>query len=125
MTHFALDPAMTDEDWEAARKLAAATRPATFTSAEICRQTGLTYRQLDRWCRKGWLRPDQPSKPETARRWEGSGHNCVFSSAELDVARIMARLVTLDVTPERAAHIARYPTIRQAWLENIAEAVQP
>jgi hypothetical protein len=95
-----------------------ATQPTTFTSAEVCRQTGLTYRQLDRWTTQRYLRPEQPTG-------HGSGHAYVWPHTEVDIARMMARLVALDVSAQRAAHIARYPTIRQHWIKSVTEAVRP
>jgi DNA-binding transcriptional MerR regulator len=93
-----------------------ATRPATFTSAEVCRQTGLSYRQLDSWNRMGYFAPlnDEP----------GTGHNRVWPQAELDVARMMARLVALGVTPEQAARVARDPFERDLWLDRVINATR-
>jgi DNA-binding transcriptional MerR regulator len=93
------------------------TQPVTLSSAEVCRQTGLTYRQLDLWCRNGYLQPDQPGKlTDPAGSWVGSGHERVWSPAEVDVARMMARLVALGVTTQQAAKVARDPDERLRWL---------
>lgn len=58
----------------------------------------ITYRQLDFWCSKGWLRPDQRG---------GSGHARTFSGDEARVARTMARLVAAGLKPDTAHAIAR------------------
>jgi DNA-binding transcriptional MerR regulator len=92
------------------------THPATFTSAEVCRQTGLTYRQLDRWTSQRYLRPEQPTG-------HGSGHAYVWTHAELDVARMMARLVALGVTAQQAAKVARDPIDRWLWFAGIRRVV--
>jgi DNA-binding transcriptional MerR regulator len=92
-----------------------ATQPATYSSAEVCRQTGLTYRQLDQWTNHRYLRPTQPTG-------HGTGHNRIFDQAETDVARMMARLVALGVTAQQAARVARDPQQRVRWLADIADA---
>jgi DNA-binding transcriptional MerR regulator len=93
------------------------THPATYTSAEVCRQTGLTYRQLDRWTSQRYLQPEQPTG-------HGSGHAYVWPLAELEVARMMARLVQLGISAQRAARVARHPTERWIWLGDIWAAAK-
>jgi MerR HTH family regulatory protein len=102
-----------------------ATRPATLSSAEVCRQTGISYRQLDVWCRRGYLDPEnvtkdgkwpvEPGVPGWGRR---------FPQAELDIARTMARLVLLGVTAQRAAAVARDPKEQELWLARVYLAVR-
>lgn len=65
----------------------------------IGRIPGLTYRQLDSWCTKGYLRPDIQSP--------GSGYARDFDHTEFAVAERMARLVAAGVLPAAAAVIAR------------------
>lgn len=86
-----------------------ATHPATWSSAEVCHQTGLTYRQLDRWTTQRYLQPEQPTG-------HGSGHAYVWTQDELDRARMMARLVALGVSAQQAAAVARDPMQRWEWL---------
>jgi hypothetical protein len=100
-----------------------ATRPATHTSAEVCHQTGISWRQLDTWCRRGYLRAEQYT-PFT-RMAEGSGYPRHFPKAELDVARTMARLVLLGVTAQQAAWVARDPQQRWRWLADVNVTVVP
>jgi DNA-binding transcriptional MerR regulator len=98
-----------------------ATQPATYTSAEVCRQTGLTYRQLDRWTTQRYLRPEQPTG-------HGSGHAYVWTQAEIDIAAMMARLILLGVTAQQAAWVARDPQERWRWLADViavAKGMQP
>lgn len=66
--------------------------------------TGLTYRQLDYWCRCGWLRP-LVARP-------GSGTRRVFPPEELRVATLMAALTKVGVLPAAAELFAR-----QGWLD--------
>lgn len=59
-----------------------------------------TYRQIDYWVRRGWLRPIGAAAP-------GSGVPRVFPPEELAVADRMARLVRAGLTPEAAHRAAR------------------
>lgn len=68
-------------------------------AAEVLADTPtITYRQLDFWCSKGWLRPDQRG---------GSGYARTFSGDEARVARTMARLVAAGLKPDAAHRVAR------------------
>lgn len=58
---------------------------------------GPTYRQLEYWCRRGWVKPDNPGC--------GSGQRMTFPPAEALMALSMWRLVTAGLTPY-AAHYA-------------------
>jgi DNA-binding transcriptional MerR regulator len=41
-----------------------------LTSAQMCRAAGVTYRQLDYWCREGLVRPAvEASGQGSRRRW--------------------------------------------------------
>jgi hypothetical protein len=60
--------------------------------------TGATFRQLDFWTRKGWLRPDGGV---------GTGYSRDFGGDEIRVAKVMARLVNAGVSPEAAHRAAR------------------
>jgi DNA-binding transcriptional MerR regulator len=60
--------------------------------------SGATFRQLDHWCRKGWLRPEGG---------EGTGNFRDFPGDEISVAKVMARLVDAGVSPEAAHRAAR------------------
>lgn len=58
---------------------------------------GLTYRQVDWWCRKGWLLPDNPDP--------GSGYRRTFPPQEVAVAEVMFALTAAGVSAS-AAHRA-------------------
>lgn len=60
---------------------------------------GVSYRQLDYWCRRGWLRPGNGGA--------GSGSVRHWPEAELDVAEKMSRLVAAGLTPAAAERVAR------------------
>jgi hypothetical protein len=59
---------------------------------------GVTYRQFDHWCRKGWIVASTPS---------GSGIERHFERTELDIFRMMASLVGVGFRPVIAAELAR------------------
>ncbi|WIE60748.1 hypothetical protein DEI97_013460 [Curtobacterium sp. MCLR17_032] len=63
----------------------------------IVRMTGITYRQLDHWARKGYL-PNHSQGSGTSRHWSA---DAPFIAAE------MVRLIGIGFTPEAAAQIAR------------------
>lgn len=65
----------------------------------LAEHIGVTYRQLDFWCRQGLLSPRNPG--------EGRGVRRDFSPAEVAVAVRMGRLVRAGVAPTVAAKIAR------------------
>lgn len=58
---------------------------------------GITYRQLDYWCRQGYLSAGTP----------GTGSWRSWSDADREVARLMAALTAGGVTASAAARIAR------------------
>jgi DNA-binding transcriptional MerR regulator len=103
-----------------------ATRPATFTSAEVCQQTGITYKQLDAWSHWGYLHPSFVTRESEPKPWHGggSGYDRRFDQAEVEVARMMARLVNLGVSAQQAAKVARHPTERWAWLGDVFAAAK-
>ncbi|MEU1761349.1 MerR family transcriptional regulator [Micromonospora sp. NPDC005652] len=80
---------------------------------------GITYRVLDHWVKKGYLRPGL----EFPHRPAGKGNRRVWSDEEIRVARDMARLRTAGFTVKRAAAIARLGTQAvQATLGGTPEA---
>jgi hypothetical protein len=62
-------------------------------------ELGITYRQLDHWVTRGYLRPE--NKP-------GSGYGREFSESEIEIAKLMAKLVHAGFRAEKAAKTARY-----------------
>jgi DNA-binding transcriptional MerR regulator len=61
--------------------------------------TGVSYRQLDYWCRQGYLRPTDATP--------GYGTARVWPAAERDVALLITRLQSVGVELSTAARIAR------------------
>ena len=62
---------------------------------ELAERTGATYRQVDHWARRGYLRVNS----------RGHGVLRHWSDEEIRVATVMARLVAAGLTPA-AAHTA-------------------
>jgi DNA-binding transcriptional MerR regulator len=60
-------------------------------------ELGVTYRQLDFWSRKGYIKSGT----------SGSGIARSFSSVEKDIVRLMGRLVRAGFQPRVAAEYAR------------------
>lgn len=60
---------------------------------------GITYRQLDHWCKTGYLRPAVASP--------GSGYQRKFPPEEREIARLMVSLTAVGVEPSAAARAAR------------------
>lgn len=69
-------------------------------SVDVVRQAGITYRQLDHWVRRRFVRPE-PS------RHGGTGFSREFAPEEVRVACVMGRLTAVGVSLELAARIAR------------------
>lgn len=61
----------------------------TYTTVEVARLTGATYRQLDYWARSGRI-PGQSPGPST-----GSGHRRLWSEADVERVRLVLRASVL------------------------------
>ena len=59
----------------------------TYRGPQVCALAGITYRQLDYWCRVGLLRPERPAR--------GSGSQRGFSTRETQVAWVLGQLSRL------------------------------
>jgi hypothetical protein len=76
---------------------------------------GVTYRQVDHWCRVGYIRGGYLIRCDsgTHRRGHmtagggGSGTHTLLSPRELDVLLLMARLTRAGLNVARSAHLAR------------------
>jgi DNA-binding transcriptional MerR regulator len=68
-------------------------------SDQLADHAGLTYRQVDHWTRRGYLKP--------YREADGSGSQREFLISEAEVARWMARLDAAGFKLEAAATLAR------------------
>jgi len=73
----------------------------TYTTDDVARATGLTYRQVDRIVTRRYV--DHP------RPQPGTGQPRTFDDAQLDRIGAIAALIQAGVTPRRAAVIAQSP----------------
>lgn len=55
-----------------------------ITSREVCERVGVTYRQLDYWCRVGLVAPTQPAHGQGSRR--------LFGPADVERVRRVAAI---------------------------------
>lgn len=69
-----------------------------MTAIEIAAKTGVTWRQLSHWVRRGWI------KTANVR---AMGRPLSFDGVELEVVKIMAELVKFGFEPEIAHKYAR------------------
>lgn len=69
-----------------------------LSRAEVLSALGITYRQLDHWCRRGYLRP--------IGEGEGSGSRRAYPPLEVSIGRRIVQLAAdglrLDVAAVRA-----------------------
>jgi DNA-binding transcriptional MerR regulator len=70
-------------------------RPMTLHEV---RKRGLSYRRLDHWATKGWIRPVHAG---------GTGHARVWPEPELRIADLMRRLTAAGLSADVAARAAR------------------
>jgi hypothetical protein len=63
---------------------------------------GITYRQLDYWCRIGLLHPGRQIPDH-----QGSGSARTWTATELEVARAMGKLTAAGLPPRAAERVAR------------------
>lgn len=90
---------MTAED-RATRAWASGSSARQPTPLEVVlEEAGVSYRQLDYWVRRGYLRPEDALP--------GSGHSRAWSAHEIAVAREMKRLCDAGLSAELAARVAR------------------
>lgn len=73
--------------------------PPIFTATDVLEATGITYRQFDHWCRRGWLKPFN----------EASGHGKprLFTEDQYMTACRMGVLVQAGLRPEVAQAVAQ------------------
>jgi hypothetical protein len=70
-----------------------------MNAMKILRDAGITYRQVDSWCRNGYLRP-----------WNndcGQGSQREWPDEEIQIALTMKQLIDVGIRAGKAAGIAR------------------
>jgi len=63
----------------------------TYTSTEVVRATGVSYRQLDYWCSSGLIVP-------SVRKGYGSGSPRLFSEDDLATVRLIKVLLKVGIS---------------------------
>lgn len=99
----------------------------TYSSADVCRQTGISYRMLDNYVRQGYLKPEaRPTRWDTTRTATPGkpGWARHFTQDELEVARMLATLVALGVSPQQAATLTRDRAVRWGWVGDVIAACE-
>ena len=89
-------------------------------SAELMQQTGITYRQLDYWCRVGYIEPHTHNGREAAQ--PGTGYRRCFALAE--AAKILAFKQLVDdcgIEHERAWLMIKHPGRLLDWADYLAD----
>lgn len=80
-----------------------------LSAPQVCRLVGISYRQLDYWCRLGLIRP-------VASESRGSGVARRFDEAQLPAIRLAAHLMRLGATAQTTARVVEF------WDEQPLEA---
>ena len=68
---------------------------AAMTSREVCELVGVTYRQLDYWCRLGLVEPTVPAHGQGSRRLFGP----------VDVARVRRLAAAAELRRRRLVEL--------------------
>jgi DNA-binding transcriptional MerR regulator len=74
------------------------TPPTHYRSGELADQAGITNRQVNEWCSKGFIHPTQPLGRHSGRQ---------FTDLERRITIRMAMLYAVGFTPRAASTIAR------------------
>jgi hypothetical protein len=72
----------------------------TLTASELIAISGVTYRQVDFWCRAGYLKPSTKARP-------GTGHYRKFAPSEALIAKYALKLIAAGFTAPYALRYAR------------------
>jgi DNA-binding transcriptional MerR regulator len=80
-------------------------------------RVGLTYRQIDYWTTREYLRPECGQNP-------GSGNHRRYPWSEVGIAQLMVRLTDEGIAVETAARIARDRAGGAAKLRRLADLVE-
>lgn len=90
--------------------------PRAEPQGGVMHVVGLTYRQLDYWTRKGYLRSEGNPTP-------GSGRPRTWPDTEVAIARAIVRLVGCGFTVQKAAELAREEATSERLTVNLCEGV--
>lgn len=88
----------------------------SLSSPQVVQQTGITYRELDHWARKGHISPrlipgqGKRRHPDRDPNTPGSGHSRRWMPEEVAIIGTMVRLSRAGIPPALASRIARGET---------------
>ena len=74
-------------------------RTKTVTSEELAALIDVSYKRINTWATRGYLK-EEP-------RFKGTGHRRTFRASEVRIAQVMAELVKAGVIPSVASKAAR------------------
>lgn len=74
-----------------------------MTGPAVAEKYGISYRQLDYWLHRGYLKPAEVEGLAAT----GTGHHRIFTAVEAEVARWMGELVRQGIKPETAGPLAK------------------
>lgn len=90
-------------------------------SPELCRRAEISYRQLDYWTRRGYIRP--VGEDEDKARFPGSGAQREYSEGMMLKARWMGCLIKLGFSVNEAEVIATAVTMQDAKRVHLGHGV--
>lgn len=79
--------------------------PASFRAPEVVALAGITYKQLDWWCRTDLIRP-------SIHDGRGSGDRRCYSVTDVRIVRTISRLIDAGLTPRAIDQAALVPNLR-------------
>lgn len=86
----------------------------TYSASELQAVAGISYRQLNHWCKRGWLKPGSAHT--------GSGNHRWFSGFEVETATYARRLIGVGFTPKYARKYAR-DLVKGRWVVSLADGL--
>jgi hypothetical protein len=99
--------------------ITAPTRP--WTSAEVCWLAGVSYRQLNVWCMRGYLQPKRRDMREGSNY--GTGNPRVWTWPEVVKACALAGMVRAGISHAKAAELVAAGMTAELVTRPLAELV--
>lgn len=84
-----------------------------YTTVELCRLTGATYKQLDHWSRTGRLDPTVPAHGQGSRRQ--------FSAVDLHTVHTAVAMLNAGFTLDAAFNIAAHVVETNSYIAQLAD----
>ena len=87
-------------------------------SAELLKQVGITFRQLDHWCRVGYIQPHNHQGKEGGN--PGSGIKRCWAPAEVTKVQLFRELIGAGLDHEPAWELLQDPSRIRHWVSELA-----